>query len=327
MPYLDELRERLRLEAFDIIDEIWYNDLVTYLEAIEKEGAVDYVGYVHSDLIPDKDALYNIGIQNLRFRSVNAVYGYFYRVDSDLIFFHNIFGDEANIDRINSDWGYFSNNVYVQGKRVLKDEDPIYISAFYDYAKSQLEDAVLNAILRWSPPPLLMNDRAVVTALRIEERIEDGKGFRASFRYDGLADGATTNILIQNPDGSGVEVHVILVEVVTGGSGAIDVYKDVEVTTLGSEIPKVNLNFGSDRIPNAVVTRDNSYTGGELIGQTMVFGGTVGGKGGVAVGGLMDVGEKVIIPPGHNILVVFENRAGTDVDVAMRVLWFEDEIT
>ena len=78
MPYLDELRKNLRLEVGDPITEDWYEYLVNYLEKIEKGSAVDYVGYVHRDLVPDKDALINLGVRNFRFKQVYSVYGYFH---------------------------------------------------------------------------------------------------------------------------------------------------------------------------------------------------------------------------------------------------------
>jgi len=123
MPSLDELRERLHLKAGDLITEEWYDDLVTYLKAIEKGGAVDYGGYVHSDLIPDTDAIYNLGSSNLRFNNIHAVKG------------------------------EFSEDLKVQGKRVIKDEDPIHIASFFDYAKQQITESIIDALLNLGIPP------------------------------------------------------------------------------------------------------------------------------------------------------------------------------
>lgn len=116
MPYLDELRESLRLQGGDIIMEDWYDDLVAYLESIEKSGAIDYSGYIHSDLIPDQDALRNMGLPNKRMKDIYSV--------------------NVDAENINASVGNFSVNVYVNGKRVLKDEDPIHIASFFDYANN-----------------------------------------------------------------------------------------------------------------------------------------------------------------------------------------------
>ncbi|RLC79624.1 MAG: hypothetical protein DRJ03_23170 [Chloroflexi bacterium] len=152
MPYLDELRERLRLEGGDVILEDWYSDLTTYLELLEKKGAVDYIGYVHGDLIPDRDALYNLGIINLRLRQVYSVYGYFSYIKSGSIFIHNIQADVVNAKDVNAKRGNFEEDLRLKGKRVLKDEDPIHISTFYDYAKSQIEQAIRDALLNLGIP-------------------------------------------------------------------------------------------------------------------------------------------------------------------------------
>ena len=132
MPYLDELRESLRLEGGDVIMEDWYDDLVKYLEDIEKHGGVDYEGIIHKDLIPDQDAVRSIGSDDKRVKELNAV--------------------SVDTENVNAKVGNFSDNVYVQGKRVLKDEDPIHIASFFDYAKSQVEQAVRDALLNLGIP-------------------------------------------------------------------------------------------------------------------------------------------------------------------------------
>lgn len=132
MPYLDELRESLRLQGGDIIMEDWYDDLVAYLESIEKSGAIDYSGYIHSDLIPDQDALRNMGLPNKRMKDIYSV--------------------NVDAENINASVGNFSVNVYVNGKRVLKDEDPIHIASFFDYAKDQITQSIKDALLNLGIP-------------------------------------------------------------------------------------------------------------------------------------------------------------------------------
>jgi len=130
MPYLDELRQKLRLEVGDPITEDWYEYLVEYLEKIEKGSAVDYIGYVHRDIIPEKDSFINIGVKNLRFKQVHSVYGYFSYVKSDTITFHNVAGDiipekdalfnigveNLRFKQAHSVYGYFS---YVKSDTII----------------------------------------------------------------------------------------------------------------------------------------------------------------------------------------------------------------
>ena len=323
MPYLDELRQKLKLEVGDPITEDWYDDLVAYLEKIEKGSAVDYIGYIHRDLIPDKDALFNIGVRNFRLKQVYSVYGYFSYVKSSTIIFHNLKGDDINADTVKSRVGAFSERLTVQGKVVLKDEDPIHISSFYDYAKSQLQDAVLNAIYSWSPPPLQLDDRSLGTAPRMEDRIEQGRAFSASKRFDSVADGSIIQVVFSNPTGSGKVVYIVAIEIIATGQGAIDIYRDVSIDSHGTEIPIMNLDLGSNNPSVCEVEYGGTYSDGELAHQTVVHGGIRSN----AVGSFAEVGERVKIPEGHNIMVQFENRAGTDADVSIRFLWWEDPIS
>jgi len=161
MPYLDELRESLKLEAGDVIMEDWYEDLVNYLEKIEKEGAVDYVGYIHSHLIPDKDALYNVGVHNSKLKQVHSVYGYFSNVKADTMNATNVQSDDITTNEINANKGNFTEDLRLQGKRVLKDEDPIHIASFYEYAKSQVEQAIKDALLNLSIPTKIEEKKVV----------------------------------------------------------------------------------------------------------------------------------------------------------------------
>lgn len=141
MPYLDELREGLRLEAGDPIMDWWYDDLVEYLEHLEKNGAVDYAGYAHGDIIPEQDALLNLGLSSKRFKQTHSVYGYF--------------------DTVKATSGAFTQELTVQGKKVLKDEDPIHIATFYAYAKQQMEQAVRDALLNLDIPTKIEKKKVV----------------------------------------------------------------------------------------------------------------------------------------------------------------------
>jgi len=119
MPMFDHLKVR----PGQVIRSSWANELIDAIQTVAEYGAVDYYGYVHSDLIPDRDLALNLGINDLRFK-------------------------EAHVGT-----GYFSYDVWIQGKKALKDEDPIHIASLFEYAKSQVEDAVVNALAEARIPP------------------------------------------------------------------------------------------------------------------------------------------------------------------------------
>jgi len=119
MPMFDHLKVR----PGQVIRSSWANDLVDAIQMVAEYGAVDYYGYVHKDLIPDRDLALNLGLEDLRFKEVHAGYG------------------------------YFSHDLRLQGKRVLKDEDPIHIASFFDYAAQQVKDEIVNALTELGIPP------------------------------------------------------------------------------------------------------------------------------------------------------------------------------
>jgi len=133
MPMFDYLK----VKTGQVIRSSWANDLVDAIQTVAEKGAVDYYGYVHKDLIPDRDLALNLGLEDLRFREVHAGYGYFtYTTKTDEIL--------ANV-------GHFSEELTLQGKRVLKDEDPVHIASFYDYAATQIKDEIINALQQFQP--------------------------------------------------------------------------------------------------------------------------------------------------------------------------------
>ena len=95
---------------------------------------------IGQDITPVFDGKFNLGKSEKRFKGVYAYYGDFeYQVSTD-----KLQALEANIDKdvttntVFAQLGYFDQNVYVQGKRVLKDYDPIQLYAFIEEAKQDI---------------------------------------------------------------------------------------------------------------------------------------------------------------------------------------------
>ena len=111
---------------------------------------------IGQDITPVFDGKFNLGKSEKRFKGVYAYYGDFeYQVSTD-----KLQALEANIDKdvttntVFAQLGYFDQNVYVQGKRVIKDYDPIQIYAFIEEAKKdiQLIQWYLYQIETWVKP-------------------------------------------------------------------------------------------------------------------------------------------------------------------------------
>jgi len=115
--------EHLKVKPGQVIRSTWANELVDSIQMVAEYGVIDYYGYVHGDIIPDTDLLFNLGEEGARFKQVHA------------------------------GKGYFSDDLRLQGKRVIKDEDPIHIASFYAYAATQIYNQIVKALLDADLPP------------------------------------------------------------------------------------------------------------------------------------------------------------------------------
>jgi len=107
MPSLEELY----LKTGQIITEDWFKFHYELHKSQIHESAVDFYGYIHKDLIPDTDLFFNIGTPLARIKEIHAGYGYF-------------------------------NALYKDGRVVLADGDPIYISDIYPEAREKITQAI-----------------------------------------------------------------------------------------------------------------------------------------------------------------------------------------
>jgi len=284
-------------------------------------------------------------------------------------------------------YGYFKSEVYVQGKRVIKDGDPIRIVAFIESAKADVEKlysvmldirdymrSTLSStgtdswrveialdkagLAKESTQAAIKQDTAnldvplselrakieevygVVRELndkiqrkilqfldgalgvdtRFAQRIELGYAFSASHRFENVSSGDIVESWFENPPGSGREVNIIAIEVSGLGAGWVDIYRNNTKIASGTRIPALNLNMGSKITPVAIPEYGGQYTPGTLAHQTVLPGGIKIN----AIGSMAEVGERLKIPPGYNILVRITNKAATTTDYSIRYLWWED---
>jgi len=153
-------------------------------------------------------------------------------------------------------------------------------------------------------------------------KIEAGYGFVVSHRFEGISSGSVIEIFAENPSDSGRVVYVIAAEVVSSGYAYIDIYRNNTLVSSGTQLTPANLNFASAITSPCIINYGGTYTAGMLVHSTL----NVGGSKNFAVGGLAEVGESVVIPPGGNILLRVTNKADTTADISVRFLWFENKI-
>jgi len=252
--------------------------------------------YLKSDIVPDQDNVRVLGTEERSWKEIRAHYG------------------------------FFKDNVYVQGKVVIKDGDPIKIEEFINGAKTDIDniyDRLLDILDRVKRAVLQFKDGTIVVDPRFAQRIEDGYAFSASRRIEGLPNGSFEDTWFENPPGSGREINIVAIEVAGFGRGWIDIYRSNTKVAPGTKIEPINLNMGSGIEAVGFPEYGGQYTPGKLAHSTILPGGTKVN----AIGALAEVGERLKIPPGYNILVRITNKSGTTNDFSIRFLWWEDVLS
>jgi len=133
---------------------------------------------------------------------------------------------------------------------------------------------------------------------------------------------ANFSVLIENPSRSGKDVVILSIVIVGLAQCYVDIYDDVAVTVYGSNITVRNLNLGlsNTHICGAYYGGTYDVTGAEKVHESTV----PGGSRQFAIGGLSEVGETIIVPSGHNLLVVVTNKSAGASDFSVQLLWSED---
>ena len=151
-------------------------------------------------------------------------------------------------------------------------------------------------------------------------KIEQGYGFAASKRFEGVSSGASVDILFRNPSDSGRKAVIASVEIIGLAQLYADVYKDNTIADDGTPIPVLNLNLASSITNKVVVAYGGSYSLGSLIYNVVV----PGGSHIRAIGGAVQTGETIILPPGGNFILRITNKSASATDFSARVLWWEE---
>ena len=144
MPTKEDI-DRLRLKTGQLVTEDWFDDLGDVLEEIALKGAISAEGIVTKPLIP-----YEYSVLGDEEHHFTAAY-------IDEIHADEIQANDAKIERnleagtiqavqVNAETGNFTVDVFVNGKKVIKDEDPIYIQEFLSPADYQLYDRFFSAL-------------------------------------------------------------------------------------------------------------------------------------------------------------------------------------
>jgi len=192
---------------------------------------------------------------------------------------------------------------------------PIYpeiLKALREYFDNKLINVIIN------------NDQVNVTIrTEFQQAIMDGKAFSVGDIFTGVSSGADRYVYFENPSDSNVKVHMIVIWVVTLAELHIRIYRDNTVISAGDQIEPINLNFSSNNRSKIIVYKGGSYSEGRYVKGSVC----PGGSHIRAVGGAVEVGEQVIIPPGNNFLIKITNASASSTDFSFAIVWWEEDLT
>lgn len=154
--------------------------------------------------------------------------------------------------------------------------------------------------------------------------IHKGLAFMFHYKATGVANGASVEILLANPNGNYPHLHAFDL---MAGSGGIDMYlfEDTTVSAAGTAVSTFNPNRNSTNTPNLVVTHTPTVTGAgtELFHLWLPPTATgVGVKNGII---RSQEGMEWIAKNNANSLIRITNNSGGAIDIMLRVMFYELE--
>ncbi len=169
---------------------------------------------------------------------------------------------------------------------------------------------------------LLLSDKTLVTTTRFQKRILDGDGFSISHRFESIAAGSSINVLIANPSGSGKQIYLIQVNVISLAQAWVNVYLNASYTG-GTDLTPYNLNTCSSKTSSSTLKYNVTISGSPTPYKTSVC---PGGTSVRAVGDAVEVGETMILGEGCSLIFEVINKDTTQsTDFSIGIIWWEEE--
>ena len=153
------------------------------------------------------------------------------------------------------------------------------------------------------------------------DKYKEGEAFETSEIFT-IPSGSSVSILLDNPNGSKVDMVIIDIEITPTQTAHVYMYADPIVQTLGNELKAHTKKIGLNKAPSCKVYKDGTYTSGELIHKSIAYGGVKN----FATGGQVMVGAGFIIMENHRVQVEVKNNQQSDLELSIRPIWYEEKV-
>lgn len=145
----------------------------------------------------------------------------------------------------------------------------------------------------------------------------EGNSFITGYRFTGISKTGDTdrNILVENPQGSGVYVVVAAPNITVSAACTATPIKNVTIDTAGTELDSINPRTDANNAANANVYREVGFSGGDEFFTTELPSGQKASVGATQ--------NAFIIAPGNNALTEVTNVSQEAVDVSVEITFTE----
>lgn len=164
-------------------------------------------------------------------------------------------------------------------------------------------------------------DNTLITIPVNDQDLHDGQAFMGGYRWEGVSDGTSIELIFHNPDDSGKECHVSTFSFVSDGLCFYEIYLDSTISSSGTDIPLINRLIKEGEVSVATLERDGTYSQGDA-GPKGQFG--AGGNRFKAAG--ETITDLVHIREGHNFHIVITNESGSSSNISVNTRWIEKVI-
>jgi len=155
----------------------------------------------------------------------------------------------------------------------------------------------------------------------VRRYVDLDQGFMVVDTFEGVSNGSSSYIYIENPENSGKVMEIIELSLIGSAKGKVRMYTPdrFTVTSLGTDVEPICLN-GNDVQSSMIIRKNGTYNiTGNPKGRNII----TGGEKSKAIGGELAVAIGLKIRQGKKILIEILNDSGSSADYSFRILWVE----
>lgn len=151
--------------------------------------------------------------------------------------------------------------------------------------------------------------------------VENGRAFSVGEYFD-ISSGDSLELVLINPNDSGVKLHIRVLDVTGTAEGTVEIYYNPTIVTDGTNLPIVNRKLDSNKVSVATVQYGGTYSYSTTKKIRSII---PGGSANFRSGGNVSRGLAFVIDAGRGILIKITNTSSQDGEYGVLLEWWEDD--